>query len=412
MYDTDRAEAAGCAHAGEPITLKAVVEGYTAPHVLYDALRERDRITYDAAGRCWLVTGHGAVRGILSDARFVSDPSLVAPPARRNARRSFVGDAVQKQIIFVDGPKQASVQKAVLVELSRRADALLEPLRASATALAERARARGEVDLVQDFAVPFSMEAISLILGLPPLEPGEMERLERASTIFADLTSGYLRMEMDEVVGLGDYVRAQVAARGGTPSDDLIGAFMRDGGLDDEEEVVIQVMMAFAAGRVTTQKLLGNGIPLLLPEWGAWRARVRENPSMARRLTEELLRVVTPTRYVVRFASEDVAPGDGTAGTIRRGEKVVLFLEAANRDPETFACPHALEAERQPNPHVAFGFGAHRCPGASVARLEIQQALQALLETLEDLRPHPSVPPAWDPNPNLGGYVSYRCLCG
>jgi pimeloyl-[acyl-carrier protein] synthase len=265
---------------------------------------------------------------------------------------------------------------------------------------------------VKDFAVPFSMEAIAIVLGLPALEPAEMERLERSSTIYADLTSGYLRMDMNEVVGLGDYIRAQVAARGGTPSDDLIGAFMRDGGLDDEEEIVIQCMMAFAAGRVTTQKLLGNGIPLLLPEWGAWRARVRESPSVTRRLTEELLRVVTPTRYVVRYATEDVVPGDDAAGgTIRRGEKVVLFLEAANRDPQAFACTHALDAERHPNPHVAFGFGAHRCPGASVARIEIQTALQALLETLAELRPHPSVPPAWDPNPNLGGYASYRCLC-
>ena len=413
MHDTERAGAASCPHpsAGEPITLKGVVEGYTNPHVLYDALRERDRISYDPAGRCWLVTGHGALRKILSDERFVSDVALAAPQTRRSAPRSFVGEAVQKQIIFVDGPKQASVQKAVLKELSRRADSLLAPLRAAALALAERARDRGEMDLVTDFAVPFSMEAIAIILGLPPLDPAEMERLERSSTIYADLTSGYLRMEMNEIVGLGDYIRAQVAARGGTPSDDLIGAFMRDGGLDDQEDVVIQCMMAFAAGRVTTQKLLGNGIPLLLPEWGAWRARVQENPSVTRRLTEELLRVVTPTRYVVRYATEDATVGD-EATTIRRGEKVVLFLEAANRDAQTFACPHDLEAERQPNPHVAFGFGAHRCPGASVARIEIQTALQALLETLSELRPHPTVAPVWDPNPNLGGYASYRCLCG
>lgn len=413
MYDTDRAGAASCPHpaAGEPITLKGVVEGYTNPHVLYDALRERDRISYDPAGRCWLVTGHGALRKILSDERFVSDVALAAPQTRRSTPKSFVGVAVQKQIIFVDGPKQASVQKAVLVELARRGDSLLGPLRTAALALAERARDRREMDLVKDFAVPYSMEAIAIILGLPPLEPGEMERLERSSTIYADLTSGYLRMEMEEIVGLGEYIRAQVATRGGTPSDDLIGAFMRDGGLDDEEDVVIQCMMAFAAGRVTTQKLLGNGIPLLLPEWGAWRARVQENPSVTRRLTEELLRVVTPTRYVVRYATEDAAVGD-EATTIRRGEKVVLFLEAANRDAQTFACPHDLEAERQPNPHVAFGFGAHRCPGASVARIEIQTALQALLETLSELRPHPTVPPVWDPNPNLGGYASYRCLCG
>jgi len=395
-----------------PITLNELVEGYVDPHGLYDTLRERDRISFDPAGRCWLVTGHEAVRKILSDERFVSDVSLAQTQPQRSARRSVIADAVQKQIIFMDGPKQARAQRAVLVELSRRLDSLAEPLRASALALAERARERGEVDLVKDFAIPFSMEAISVILGLPVEDPAGVERLERWSTTYANVTSGYLDVEMEEILFLVDYFRAQVAARGGTPSDDLIGAFLRDGGFDDEQEVVINCMMAFAAGRVTTQKLLGNGIPLLLPEWGAWREAVRENPASTRRLSDELLRMVTPTRYVVRFATSDVAfDGDPVPGTIRRGEKVVLFLQAANRDPEAFACPHELQGDRQPNPHVAVGHGSHRCPGSSVARLEAQTALQALLETLAELRTHPTVPPTWEPNPNIGGYATYRCLC-
>lgn len=395
------------------LTLKGLVEGYTNPHALYDALRERDHVSYDQAGRCWLVTGHGEARKILSDERFVSDPALAGLQPRRNPRPSFVSDAVQKQIIFADGPRQAKVQRAVLVELSRRGDSLQEPLRASAQALAERARERGEMDLVEDFAVPFSMEAITMVLGLPEEGPEMVARLERWSTIYADVTSGYLRMDLEEIAHLGEYIRGHVAARGGTPSDDLIGAYMRDAGLESDEEVVIQSMMAYAAGRVTTQKLLSNGIPLLMPEWGAWREQARANPSLIRRLGDELLRVVTPTRYLVRYATADVAlEGEAAGGaTIKRGEKVVLFLEAANRDPASFSAPHALEGDRQPNPHVAFGFGSHRCPGASVARLEVQVALQVLLETLAELRPHPTAAPAWDPNPNLGGYTRYPCLC-
>jgi pimeloyl-[acyl-carrier protein] synthase len=399
--------------AAADITLQGLVGGYTDPHALYDALRERDRVSYDPSGRCWLVTGHAAVRRFLSDERFVSDMALASAPARRPARRSFVTDAIQKQIIFADGPRQARVQRAVLVELSRRSDELAVPIQAAALALARRARERGEVDLVRDFAIPFSMRAISIILGLPDEEPEQVARLERWSTTFADVTSGYARFELEEIASLGEYVRAQVAARGGTPSDDLVGAFMRDGVLEDEEEVVIQCMMAFAAGRVTTQKLLGNGVPLLLPEWGALRASARGNPPFTRRLADELLRAVTPTRYVVRYATGDVALDEAEAAgpAIRHGEKVVLFLEAGNRDPDAFACPHAIEPGRQPNPHLAFGHGAHRCPGASVARIEIQAALTALLETLAELRPDPAAPPAWEPNPNIGGYASFRCLC-
>ncbi len=394
-------------------TLKGLTEAYTDPHGSYDALRERDRISFDPTSRCWLVTGHEAVRKILSDERFVSDVALAVPQPQRSTRRSFIMDAVQKQIIFADGPKQTRVQRAVLVELSRRSDSLVAPLTAAARSLAERARERGTMDLLADFAVPYSMEAISMVLGLPARDPEEVARLERWSTTFANVTSGYLEGKVEEIALLGEYFRAQVAARGGTPSEDLIGAFMRDGGLDDEEDVVIQCVMAFAAGRVTNQKLLGTGIPLLLPAWGAWRERVLANPASIRRLTDELLRTVTPTRYVVRYATVDVPPDGGVAGgaTIRRGERVVLFLEAANRDAVAFSDPHALVADRQPNPHLAFGFGPHRCPGASIARIEIQVALQALLETLTELRPDPSAAPTWEPNPNLGGYASYPCLC-
>ncbi|HEX2092954.1 MAG TPA: cytochrome P450, partial [Longimicrobiaceae bacterium] len=96
---------------------------------------------------------------------------------------------------------------------------------------------------------------------------------------------------------------------------------------------------------------------------------------------------------------------------IRKGEKVFLFLEAANRDLQGFAQPHCLVPERQPNPHIAFGFGTHRCPGANIARIEIQAALEALLDSFAELLPDPSVPPAWDPNPNLGGFASFHCLC-
>jgi cytochrome P450 len=399
--------------AVHPTTLKGLTEGYTDPHGLYDSLRERDRVSFDPASRCWLVTGHEATRKILSDTRFVSDATVVAPPPPRKLRRSFITDAIQKQAIFTDGARQAAVRRAVLIELARRSDSLLGPLDAAARALAERARERRELDLLGEFAVPYSMEAISMILGLPVGNPEEMARLERWSTTFANVTSGYVQVDLQEIVLLGEYFRAQVAARGGTPSDDLIGAFLRDGGLEDEDDVVIQCMMAFAAGRVTTQKLLGSGIPLLIPAWSAWRERLRTNAASARRLAEELLRVVTPTRYVARYATADVRfeGGEDSGPTIRRGEKVILFLEAANRDPQAFPDPHALQADRQPNPHLAFGSGPHRCPGAAVARIEVQSALQALLETLAVLRPHPSRPPTWERNPNLGGYASFYCLC-
>lgn len=396
------------------IGLSTLVKAYKDPHGVYDRVRERDRIYFDPASRCWTVTDHAAARKILSDSRFCSDLSFGSPPPRQAARTSFVQAAIQKQIIFTDGEEHRRVQKVILRESAHKMQEMLPAIRRIAQRLLDAAKRKGELDLVKDFAVPYSMEVISLVVGVPFEDPRELEQLERWSTTYANVTSGYLMVRMQDIIQLGDYFRGLVATRKGTPSNDLIGAFLREKIFDDEEDLVINCMMAFAAGRVTTQKLLGDGIPALLPAWERWREAGSGNPGLPRRLAEELLRYVTPTRYLARTATEDVDLSEEFPGNhlIRRGEKVILFLEAANRDPQSFPEPHALLPERQPNPHIAFGYGPHRCPGASIARAEIQVALEVLLETFTELCPHPSVPPAWDPNPNLGGFTSYRCLCG
>jgi cytochrome P450 len=229
----------------------------------------------------------------------------------------------------------------------------------------------------------------------------------------ANVTSGYLAVRYEDIDLLGDYFRGLIEEKIERPRDDLISALIQEKIFDHQEDLVVNAMMVFGAGRVTTQKLLGNGVPLLLPAWTSWRAGLCDSETFLRRLTEELLRIITPTRSLVRFATRDMQLEDGFAApcAIQRGQRLSLFLEAANRDSQIFDAPHCVKHDRQPNPHVAFGFGPHRCPGASVSRLEIQIALRALLETFATLGAHPSVPPSWDPNPNLGGFTSFTCVC-
>lgn len=395
-------------------SMAAMLAAYRAPHELYDRARARDGVAFDPLGDCWLVTGHGAARRILEDPRFTSDLRFAAGSRARPARRSFLQDAVEKQIIFSDGAAQQGAQRVILQESSRKMQELSGSIRDLARGLLQPLRARGELDLVADFALPYALETVCRVFGIPLHDPGRLAELASWSSTVADLTSGYLNIRMQEITMFGDFFRELVAARRSAPSDDLVGSFLRAGTFAEEEDLVVNCMAVFAAGRVTTQKLIGDGVPMLFPEWGAWREMVAENPGTSRRLTEELLRIVTPTRYLGRHAAEDVDLSDewGPGHLIRKGQRVVLFLEAANRDPARFPDPHDLRCERQPNPHLAFGHGPHRCPGASIARLEVQVALETLLATFETLRPDPSAPPVWDPNPNLGGFRSYPCLCG
>jgi cytochrome P450 len=399
-------------HPDRP-SMAAMVGAYRAPHALYDRVRARDGLAFDPLGNCWLVTDHRAVRSILEDRRFTSDLRFASGGKARPARRSFIQDAVEKQIVFSDGADQHGAQRVILQESSRKMQELSGTIRELAVELLRPLRPRGELDLVNDFALPYALETVCRVFGIPLDDPGRLAELASWSSTMADLTSGYLNIRLQEITRFGDYFREMVAARRSSPSDDLVGSFLKAGTFEQDEDLVVNCMAVFAAGRVTTQKLIGDGVPMLFPEWATWREMVAANPGMSRRLTEELLRMVTPTRYLGRHATEDVdLSGEwGPGHLIRTGQRVVLFLEAANRDPARFPDPHQLKWERQPNPHLAFGHGAHRCPGASIARVEIQIALETLLATFETLGPNPSAPPVWDPNPNLGGYRSYPCLC-
>jgi cytochrome P450 len=392
--------------------MAAMLGAYQDPHALYDRARARDGLAFDPLGNCWLVTGHRAVRSILEDRRFTSDLRFASGAKARPGRRLFIQDVVEKQIVFADGAAQHSAQRVILQQSSRKMQELSGWIRELAAGLLQPLRPRGELDLVADFSLPYALRTVCRVFGIPEDDAGVAELASWSSTM-ADLTSGYLNIRMQEITLFGDYFRKLVAARKASPSDDLVSSFLSAGTFDQDEDLVINCMAAFAAGRVTTQKLIGDGVPLLFPEWATWREMVAENPGVSRRLTEELLRMVTPTRYLARYATEDVDLSDewGPGHLIKAGQRVVLFLEAANRDPARFPDPHELQWERQPNPHVAFGHGPHRCPGASIARVEIQTALETLLATFETLGPNPSAPPVWDPNPNLGGYLSYPCLC-
>ena len=393
--------------------MTALLGAYQAPHALYDRARAQDGLAFDPLANCWLVTDHRAVRSILEDRRFTSDLRFAGGRRVQPARRSFLQDAVEKQIIFSDGADQHSAQRVILQESSRKMQELSGWIRELAAELLQPLRPRGAFDLVADFSLPYTLRTVCRVFSIPVDDPVRVAELASWSSTMADLTSGYLNIRIQEITLFGGYFRELVAARRASPSDDLVSSFLSAGTFENDEDLVINCMAAFAAGRVTAQKLIGDGVPMLFPEWATWRAMVAENPGMSRRLTEELLRMVTPTRYLGRHAVEDVDLSEafGPGHVIRKGQRVILFLEAANRDPARFPEPHELRGERQPNPHLAFGHGAHRCPGASIARVEIQIALETLLATFETLGPDPSAPPAWDPNPNLGGYRSYPCLC-
>jgi pimeloyl-[acyl-carrier protein] synthase len=214
---------------------------------------------------------------------------------------------------------------------------------------------------------------------------------------------------MQEVLNLIEYFQELLAATRREPADDLLSAMINAQDIfPTEADLIANAVMILAAGQGTSRKLLGTGIPLLLPDWEMWRARVRDDCTWIRPLVDEMLRVVTPARYLVRRAADGADLSQSFPGNhhIQRGERIVVFLDAANRDPTKFENSSRFCPQRHPTSQLNFGAGPHRCPGASLALVEAHVALDMLFE-FPSVRPKPNSAPLWNPNRDMGGFASY-----
>jgi cytochrome P450 len=151
------------------------------------------------------------------------------------------------------------------------------------------------------------------------------------------------------------------------------------------DEVIATCVLLLFAGHETTANLLGTGL-LHLDRHPHERRWLTENPALAPRAVEELLRFDGPTKMQVRMVTEDM---ELRGKPVRAGQRVLLCQSAANRDPERFAEPDRLDLGRNLDEHLAFGIGIHYCLGAPLARLEAEIAFRALVERLPDLRVDP-----------------------
>jgi len=200
------------------------------------------------------------------------------------------------------------------------------------------------------------------------------------------------------------YFRDAIAGERARPRDGLIHALLTaeiDGDRLSEEEVIANCIVTMVGGQETTTNLIGNGMFTLLRHPQELE-RLRSDPSLTPSAVEELLRYESPSQHTARMAPTDRELG-GRA--IRKRQAVIAVMGAANRDPERFPDPDRLDLSRQPNRHVAFGWAAHFCFGAPLARIEGQIAFDTLLRRLPELRLE-SGPLEWRENLGLRGLRS------
>jgi pimeloyl-[acyl-carrier protein] synthase len=366
------------------------------PYPLYAMLRTSDPVfkvpvPVDVGAGVFLLTRHQEVQPALRDARFSADRRKT-DAIRLNADRlprSLLGeDSVFRSMLVMDAPDHTRVRGLVNKAFTPRRVAALRP-RIEAIAdelLAEPTRAQ-KMELMTDLAAPLPAIVIAELLGVPAADHPKF-RGWAADVIAAGseiAAGGDSKRSESAFAALSEYLREVVAARRREPRDDMITgmvAAQEDRDALSDTELVATAVLLLLAGHETTTNLIGNGTLALLQHPDEL-ARLRAEPDLLKSAIEEMLRFDSPVQGTARAASEDVEYG---GVLIPKGALVLCGIGAANRDPAVFPEPDRFDVARRDNHHLSFGFGAHFCLGAPLARLEGEIAFRALLERFPKLQ--------------------------
>jgi cytochrome P450 len=264
--------------------------------------------------------------------------------------------------------------------LTARAIAAMEPdLIRLVDGLLERAAVQGHLDLIGEFAAAIPLEIIGNLLGVPHAERAPLRDWSLAilGALEPALTETQLERGNRAVSEFIEYLQDLVARRRRAPGDPQHDVLTRliegevEGERLSEAELLQNCIFILNAGHETTTNLIGNGL-VTLSEWPDAREALRQEPGLIESAVEECLRFESSNQLGNRMATVDTEIG-GVA--VARGTPVTLCIGAANRDPEQFADPERFDIRREPNRHLAFGFGIHQCAGLSLARLEARIAI-------------------------------------
>jgi cholest-4-en-3-one 26-monooxygenase len=258
-------------------------------------------------------------------------------------------------------------------------------IRETTVELIETVRPKGECDVVRDLAGPLPMIVIGDMLGTPREKTGELQHWSDVMLSGADGPENTTQAVLDAYAAFVEMMDAIIADRKKNPGDDLISTLVRAHPDDDvlnREEIIGEALLLLIGGNETTRNVISGGIEALLRHPDQ-KQKLIDDPTLIPSAVEESLRWVTPVINMARTATTDV---EVRGKTIPEGDQVLLMYASANRDEKVFDNPNTFDVTRSPNPHLTFGYSAHFCLGASLARLEIKVMLEEVLQRLPDLR--------------------------
>lgn len=345
------------------------------PFAAYAALHREGRVHYNPARATFILNRLEDVRVALKDTDRVTSSQGVT-------RVRMSADLV----VVTDGDQHSRLRKQVQPAFTKRAlDSWQQIIDDLATELVSALVDSPGSDVVDTLAIPMPLRLIAGILGIPDDDIVDFRRWSEHAVQLINFTptpkgvAGTVR-SMRAAVQLRRYFLNQFARGHLKDSDTVLGRLLEhntDGSLTDDQLFYIAVLLLIA-GNETTTNLLG-GMFDTFARYPEEYEKVCADPDLIPMAVEEHLRFTSPIQNLYRYTRADYAVGDVT---IPSGSRVLLSFGAANRDPLAFEEPDRYRADRNPRMHVAFGYGAHMCIGAPLARMEAVAVLRELVATV------------------------------
>ncbi|VAZ98719.1 Cytochrome P450-terp [Mycobacterium pseudokansasii] len=333
----------------------------------------------------WAITKHADIMDIERDnTLFTNWPRPVLATVAGDELQAAAG---VRTLIHLDDPQHRVVRaigadwfrpkamRAMKVRIGQLAKVYVDTMMAEAP----------ECDFAQQVAVNYPLYVIMSLLGLPEADFGRM--LTLTQELFGSDDSEYQRGASNEdqlpaLLDMFEYFNAVTAARRKHPTEDLASAIANariDGQPLSDIETVSYYLIVATAGHDTTSATISGGLHALIENPDQLQ-RLRDDAGLLPLAIEEMIRWVTPVKHVMRTAAEDTV----VRGTpIAAGESVLLSYASANRDEDVFEEPFRFDVGREPNKHLAFGYGVHFCMGAALARMEAASFFSELLPRLK-----------------------------
>jgi cytochrome P450 len=406
------ASSPGADRAGFALSLYHLLdpEVLANPYPLYQRLRTEAPVHWDPFLHAWVVTRYVDVVRVLHDFSADRTPTPEQLERINLSAISPIAAVMVKQMLFLDAPAHTRLRSLASGAFTpARVRVLRSHIQQIADTLIDAAMAdqRREMDIIAEFAEPLPAIVTAEMLGVPI---SDHRQLKDWTAVFAEMLGNFqhnpdhvpkVLRALEEML---EYFRERVRELRAHPREGLINSLLTaeiNGDRLTEEEVIANSIVTMVGGQETTTNLIGNGVLTLLRHPTEMQ-RLRDDPELIPSAVEELLRYESPSQHTARLAHKDVELG---GRKIRKRDAVIVVMGAANRDPERFPDPDRLDLARKDNRHLAFGWAAHFCFGAALARIEGQVSFDTILRRMPHLALQ-QVPLNWRTNLGLRGLVA------